>query len=78
MFSEKCNGKIFVDFIGRFENISNDWKIVADKIGIKKELPIKNESPHENYTYYYDEWCIQKVVDIYKRDIELFNYKFGE
>lgn len=72
----ECDNKIFIDFVGKFENIDEDWKIVCRKIGINKTLPVTNQYPHDYYKKYYDDWCIQRVSEIYRRDIELFNYQF--
>ena len=69
-------GKKFVNFIGRFESLEKDWKIVAKKIGINDELPHENKTNHEHYTKYYNEEMKNIVAKKYKRDIELFGYKF--
>jgi len=74
----ECDGKFFLDFIGRYEKLNEDWKIVSKKIGSKGNLPILNPTIHGRYTQYYDTWCIKRVANIYKRDIELFGYKFGK
>ena len=76
-FLEDEKGTIAVDFIGRFENIEEDFKIITDKLNIKRTLKKTNTSKRkEDYRAYYNQETKAKVGIIYKRDIELFNYEF--
>lgn len=63
------------DFLGKFENIENDFKIICEKIGIDCELRHENKTSKTKYSDYYTPEIIKKVVKIYKKDFELFKYE---
>lgn len=77
LFLKDKKGEIAVDFIGRFENINEDFKLVASKLGINRELNKTNSSQRDKgYKQYYTEETMRIVENVYKQDIKLFNYKF--
>jgi hypothetical protein len=69
-----------MDYIGRFENRSQDLKYISNKIGININSNIKSrvKKDKKHYTEYYDDETREIVAEKYARDIEYFGYKFGE
>jgi hypothetical protein len=67
----------FVDLIARFENLQQDINLVFDRIGIgRQKLPHVNKSDHKHFSYYYTQTEIEKVAEIYKKDIKFYGYSF--
>ena len=70
------NGRLLVDFIGRYERLSDDFSKVCKILGIRKKLPHRNKTDHDHYRKYYDPETLDIVKRKYKRDIDLFGYDF--
>lgn len=74
------NDSNVLDFIGKFENIQEDFNTIAQKILKEDYQPI--EVPHENktirkpYQEYYNETQKQWVEENFQKIIELGEYKF--
>jgi len=74
-----CEGELIPNiFIGRFENIDEDWATLASKTGLMPTLTKGNSSHHSNYVEHYDKETRDIVADIYAPEIELFGYEFGK
>ena len=71
-------GQRLVDFIGKFEDLEKDWKKIRRKIDIMADLPHINKSEHKHYSFYYNKKTEEIVADAFKKDIEMFGYKFED
>jgi hypothetical protein len=70
-------GNILMDFIGRFENLEEDWNFICDKIGIEiKDLGHRKNAGIKSYKGHYDIHSRDLVASLWKADIEAFNYSF--
>lgn len=67
------NNNILIDKIFKYEKLNTD----KDFIKLVPSLPLFNKSEHLHYTKYYtNSNMIDIIKEIYKKDIELFNYSF--
>ena len=71
-------GKIIVDFVGKYENLVEDFQSVCKVLNLNAFLPHLNKSGHRNYQSYYNERTKKIVAENFKEDIELFDYKFED
>ncbi len=70
-------GNLLVDFIGKVEHINRDFKKVCEKTGMSyKKLSRINKKTNKNYKKYYDKETKKLIQKRYKKDFELFGYKF--
>ena len=67
-------GKLWVDFIGRFESIERDFQFVCERIGANCTLPHLLKSKHNNHQGYYSDSLRDLVGRRYRQDIEVFKY----
>lgn len=73
------DGNFAVDFIGRYENLHEDYQKICEKLKLPiRNLPKQNSTNHKHYTEYYDDETRNIVANVYQRDIQYFKYKFGE
>ena len=75
-FVTDSKGTMIVDFVGRYENLSEDFLQVCEVLNINASLPHINKSPHRNYRSYYSAETRSLVEENFRADIELFGYTF--
>ncbi|MDC8006285.1 sulfotransferase family 2 domain-containing protein [Aureisphaera galaxeae] len=77
-FLKNREGKIAMDFIGRFENLQEDFNTVCDRIGLEdSELPRLLISNNAHYTEFYDDKTKDLVRSLFKEEIDFFNFEYG-
>jgi hypothetical protein len=71
-------GKPMVDFIGRFENLTQDFAAIANQFGWRANLPHFNKSDEDpNFRKYYTTRSRDIVAALHRADIDTFGYDFG-
>jgi hypothetical protein len=71
-------GRLIVDFVGRFESLERDFSTVARRLGIERTLAHRNQSDHRDYRSCYDSTSRDIVAEFYRKDIDLFGYRFDQ
>lgn len=71
-------GRLGVDFVGRYENLHNDFDIICNNIGIDdSSLPEKMRRSPESYADAYTDDMVERVRQHYSDDIAHFQFTFG-
>lgn len=71
------SGSIPMDYIGRFENLSNDFQHICEEMHIPQiSLPHKIKGTSDNYREYYCKESIDIIAKIYREEIDMFGYSF--
>ena len=78
-FVVDSNGKLLVDFVGKYSSLSQDLRYVCRRIGCRNlALSHLNRSLHRDYRRYYTGRTIELVAEAFKKDIEYFGYTFDK
>lgn len=78
MLADKA-GNLQMDFIGRFENLYQDWTFVIEKLNITNaELSHRKKAATVKYQDYYDAVNIQLVEEFWKQDLKSFGYQYED
>ncbi len=69
-------GRVLVDFIGRFESLDADFASICEHLAIRATLPHMKSSNKNDYRLYYDDESVGIVARCFARDIAQFGYTF--
>ena len=75
------NGKLLVDFVGKYENLENDLAKVCKQIGIDFDGWLPNakgshRKKNKHNSEYFNKEQAKYIQEYFKKEIELFDYKF--
>lgn len=72
------NGPLAVDFVGKYENLDEDYAKICKKLSIDRPLSKLNVTPGERSRYAdcYSDKTREIVGRVYEKDIALFGYRF--
>ena len=65
-----------VSFVGRFENLDEDFRIISKRIGLDLKLATRNTTSGRPYQEYYDRNSVELIKQMYQLDLERFQYEF--
>jgi hypothetical protein len=69
-------GQIMVDKVLRFENLEEEWKSVARRLGFQETLPRFNKSERAPYQQYYTPILRRITGFCFAKDLQRFGYSF--
>ncbi|EFU6100204.1 sulfotransferase family 2 domain-containing protein, partial [Campylobacter lari] len=72
------NMNILVNFVGKFEQLNNDFKNILNILHRDENLVHVNKSKHYNYKDYYNYNTYKIIREIYKNDFEIFDYDLDD
>jgi hypothetical protein len=71
------DGRVLVDFVGRFERLEADFAEVCRRLGRTAELPhLKKSSEGSGSRALYDRESAAIVEEVFAEDLERFGYRF--
>jgi len=71
------NDEVIVDFVGKFENIQEDWNRICERLCVEPyKLPYLNQTERKHYKEYYTQETKQIVHERFKKIIEIYDYEF--
>lgn len=71
------DGKLLVDFVGKFESLKTDLQVIASRLSISHNVIGRHQtSRHLPYPLYFTPYTYKRVQVAYEEDIDTFKYKF--
>jgi len=75
------DGKVVIDFLGRYENLYKDFQYVCNKLGLPWDGTLSKEKSefrpkNRHYSTYYDSETKEIIQKKYSREIDLLGYSF--
>jgi hypothetical protein len=70
------NDGLLVEFVGRFENLQQDFQSITTRLGVKAQLGHAKPSSRGSYRDYYDVAGEALVREQFAEDLDLFGYEF--
>lgn len=77
-FVSDGKGNLLVDYLGRFEAMQDSFDHIKQLLALdEKVLSHSNKSVRKSdYRIYYGDKEVERVAEVYKKDIKLFGYSF--
>jgi hypothetical protein len=73
-------GNQIVDFIGKLENIDEDFEYIKDKLGIDKNVKVNNDNKSNINNVHYRDWVDEEtkllVEKHFKFELDYFKYEY--
>ena len=76
LFIADADGRLLVDFVGKYETLAADWKVISARLGLNTQLPVRMKSHHRDYRDYYSPQTRDLVAQMYAADLQAFGYEF--
>ncbi len=71
-------GAVSLDYVGKLETLESDFRDVARRLKSNATLPKLNKSKNKDYRTLYNDKSVEQVAEVYKRDLQLFDYSFAD
>ncbi len=76
-FLNDAEGRLLVDYIGRFETFAESVFQVLGRLGMQlTSIPHTQKGDRRPYASYYDDESREIIAEIYRQDVETFGYSF--